>query len=237
VQIQSNFSLQKLNSFGFSSYAEFFVSVANEFELLEAITFATQKNLPWRVLGGGSNVVLEDFLPGLTIQMEILGKKLVNESPTHFFIDCGAGENWHAFVEWTIGEGYPGLENLALIPGTTGAAPIQNIGAYGAEVSTFIDSVEVLDIHAFSQEQNSDVSKTRYSGECKEPPQRFGKYYQKKLVSFLIAIVFLKDSQRYIVTQVRFAIPKNGKRICIMRNWRITFYITHHLLRKIYLPL
>jgi UDP-N-acetylmuramate dehydrogenase len=225
VQIHSNFSLQKLNSFGFSSYAEFYTSVANEHEVLEAIAFATEKQLPWRILGGGSNVVLEDHLPGLTIQMEILGKKLVNESPTHYFIDCGAGENWHTFVEWTIGEGYPGLENLALIPGTTGAAPIQNIGAYGAEVSTFIDSVEVLDIQAFREEQNISTVETENSAMAETssiwqvlPNEHCEFSYRDS--------IFKKDSQRYIVTQVRFAIPKKWQ--VNLHYAELANYFLHH---------
>ena len=77
--------------------------------------------------------------------MQILGKKLVRETESKFVIDVGAGENWHDFVAWSLENNYLGLENLALIPGTVGAAPIQNIGAYGQEVEAFIDSVEVID--------------------------------------------------------------------------------------------
>ena len=201
MNIQSNFSLQKLNSFGFLSHAEYFVSVENEDDLLNAIEFANQKKMPWQVLGSGSNVVLQDFLPGLTIHMAILGKKLVSESATHFYIDCGAGENWHEFVKWTIEEGYPGLENLALIPGTTGAAPIQNIGAYGAEAASMIDSVEVLDTKLVLETQsNTEVDLNIQQNWQVIPKEECAFAYRDS--------IFKRDLQAYVVTQVRFAIPK-----------------------------
>jgi UDP-N-acetylmuramate dehydrogenase len=201
VQIQSNFSLQKLNSFGFLSYAEYFVSVENELELSNAIEFATQKKIPWQVIGRGSNVVLQDFLPGLTIHMSILGKKLVSESGTHFYIDCGAGENWHDFVSWTVEEGYPGLENLALIPGTTGAAPIQNIGAYGAEAASMIDSVEVLDTKSLLSAQSIPENERNPSQNWQVIPKADCQFAYRDSI-------FKRDLQAYVVTQVRFAIPK-----------------------------
>jgi UDP-N-acetylmuramate dehydrogenase len=201
VQIQSNFSLQKLNSFGFLSYAEYFVSVENELELSNAIEFANQKKIPWQVLGSGSNVVLQESLPGLTIHMSILGKKLVSESATHFYIDCGAGENWHDFVRWTVEEGYPGLENLALIPGTTGAAPIQNIGAYGAEAASMIDSVEVLDTKSLLSSQSIPESERNPSPNWQVIPKADCQFAYRDSI-------FKRDLQAYVVTQVRFAIPK-----------------------------
>ncbi len=201
MQIESNFSLQKLNSFGFLSYAEYFVSVEDELALSTAIEFALEKKIPWQVLGSGSNVVLQEFLPGLTIHMAILGKKLVSESATHFYIDCGAGESWHDFVQWTLESGYPGLENLALIPGTTGAAPIQNIGAYGAEVAGMIDSVEVLDTKSLqSTEANfaGDLSTQQNWQVIPKSECQFG--YRDS--------IFKRELPAYVVTQVRFAIPK-----------------------------
>ena len=201
MNIQSNFSLQKLNSFGFLSYAEYFVRVESELELANAIEFANQKNIPWQVLGSGSNVVLQDFLPGLTIHMSILGKKLVSESATHFYIDCGAGENWHDFVRWTVEEGYTGLENLALIPGTTGAAPIQNIGAYGAEAASMIDSVEVLDTKSLLSTQSVPESERNSSQNWQVIPKAECQFAYRDSI-------FKRDLKAYVVTQVRFAIPK-----------------------------
>ncbi|MBS1130697.1 MAG: UDP-N-acetylmuramate dehydrogenase [Proteobacteria bacterium] len=93
------------------------------------------------VLGGGSNLVLTGDFDGLLLHMAIPGKRLVKEDAEAWFIEAGAGENWHDFVQWTLTRGWPGLENLSLIPGTVGAAPIQNIGAYGLEVADCLHSV------------------------------------------------------------------------------------------------
>lgn len=191
MKIHSNFSLQKLNSFGFLSHAQYFVSVGNNDELVQAIKYANQHQLNWQILGGGSNVVLPQVVKGLTIQIAIMGKSLVSQTATHFYIDCGAGESWHDFVAWTLAQNYPGLENLALIPGTCGAAPIQNIGAYGAELSSLIDSVEVLDTRLLDQEQTA--WRVLSNAQCEFS-------YRNS--------IFKVPPKPFIVTQVRFAIPK-----------------------------
>src|SRR5574343_810323 len=97
------------------------------------------------VLGGGSNLVLTGDFPGLVLHMAIPGKRLLKEDAETWYIEAGAGENWHEFVQWTLAQGWPGLENLSLIPGTVGAAPIQNIGAYGLEAGERIASVTAWD--------------------------------------------------------------------------------------------
>lgn len=136
--IQREVSLQNLNSFGIAAYAERFVRVQSLEQLRLVRQFALDHpdlaDLPLFVLGGGSNVILPDRLPQLVLQMAIMGRELIQETEDHYIVRAGAGENWNGFVEWTLQQGYPGLENLSLIPGTVGAAPIQNIGAYGAEM-------------------------------------------------------------------------------------------------------
>ena len=97
------------------------------------------------VLGGGSNVVLTGDFPGLVLHMAIPGKRLLREDADAWYVAAGAGENWHDFVQWTLAQGWPGLENLSLIPGTVGAAPIQNIGAYGLEVAERFHSLTAWD--------------------------------------------------------------------------------------------
>ncbi|MBS1142314.1 MAG: UDP-N-acetylmuramate dehydrogenase [Proteobacteria bacterium] len=97
------------------------------------------------ILGGGSNLVLTGDFDGLLLHMAIPGKRLLKEDAEAWFIEAGAGENWHDFVQWTLSQGWPGLENLSLIPGTVGAAPIQNIGAYGLEVGECLQSVTAWD--------------------------------------------------------------------------------------------
>jgi UDP-N-acetylmuramate dehydrogenase len=97
------------------------------------------------ILGGGSNLVLTGDFAGLLLHMAIPGKRLLKEDAEAFYIEAGAGENWHDFVQWTLQQGWPGLENLSLIPGTVGAAPIQNIGAYGLEVGECFHSLSAWD--------------------------------------------------------------------------------------------
>jgi UDP-N-acetylmuramate dehydrogenase len=100
---------------------------------------------PRFILGGGSNLVLTGNFDGLVLHMAIPGKRLLKEDADAWYIEAGAGENWHDFVQWTLDAGWPGLENLSLIPGTVGAAPIQNIGAYGLEVGDRLHSVTAWD--------------------------------------------------------------------------------------------
>ncbi len=97
------------------------------------------------VLGGGSNLVLTGDVDRLVLHMAIPGRRLAGEDGEAFYVEAGAGENWHDFVQWTLAEGWPGLENLSLIPGTVGAAPIQNIGAYGLEVGELLHAVTAWD--------------------------------------------------------------------------------------------
>lgn len=97
------------------------------------------------ILGGGSNLVLTGDFDGLLLHMAISGKRLLREDDEAWYIEAGAGENWHEFVLWTLSKGWAGLENLALIPGTVGAAPVQNIGAYGLEVGEHLLSVTAWD--------------------------------------------------------------------------------------------
>mgnify|MGYP000907642793 CR=1 FL=1 len=97
------------------------------------------------VLGGGSNLVLTGDFSGLMLHMAIPGKRLLREDADAFHVEAGAGENWHDFVQWTLAQGWPGLENLSLIPGTVGAAPVQNIGAYGVELAERFDSLTAWD--------------------------------------------------------------------------------------------
>jgi UDP-N-acetylmuramate dehydrogenase len=100
---------------------------------------------PKLILGGGSNLVLTRDVAAVVLKVEILGRRLVSQADDAFIVEAGAGENWHDFVAWTLAQGWPGLENLSLIPGTVGAAPIQNIGAYGLEVAERFHSLRAWD--------------------------------------------------------------------------------------------
>ncbi len=143
-----HFNLQNHNTLASPVVAQFFVSVKTEAELLEAIKFAREKNLPLLVLGGGSNIVLCDDFPGLVLHIHLLGKELVFEDENFFYVKAKAGENWHDFVGYCLDSHYYGLENLSLIPGSVGAAPIQNIGAYGVEVQDVFSELTALDVQS-----------------------------------------------------------------------------------------
>jgi UDP-N-acetylmuramate dehydrogenase len=143
-----NFSLRARNSFGFEVLAEQAYSITRAEQIRVVMEAIEAAGLPWRVLGGGSNVILPPTLPGVTLLMDIGGQAITHQDESGAVVSVGAGVNWHDFMIWTLDQSLPGLENLALIPGTVGAAPIQNIGAYGVEVGEYIQSVEAYDCHS-----------------------------------------------------------------------------------------
>jgi len=138
-------SLRALNTFGIDVHARTFISV-NTVSDLEAIAANPQLSvLPRLILGGGSNLLLTKDVAGLVLHMVNTGRRVVGESERRVIVRAQAGENWHDFVQWTLAQGLPGLENLSLIPGSVGAAPIQNIGAYGSELADFFHSLTLFD--------------------------------------------------------------------------------------------
>jgi UDP-N-acetylmuramate dehydrogenase len=142
--MQENVELQALNTFGLSARARFFCVVDSLAVLQDALLFAHEKLLPVFILGGGSNILLRDNVPGLVLHMQIKGIQKLSEAEGLVRVEVSCGENWHAFVTYCLAQGWHGLENLALIPGSVGAAPIQNIGAYGVEAGELIESVTAL---------------------------------------------------------------------------------------------
>jgi UDP-N-acetylmuramate dehydrogenase len=139
-------SLAACNTLALPAQAESLItidSVAQLAALVRNPDFAGRRRF---MLGGGSNLVLTGNFPGLMLRMNIKGKCLAGEDSEYYYVAAAAGENWSDFVRWTLEQGWPGLENLSLIPGTTGAAPIQNIGAYGVEAGDFLYQVEALDL-------------------------------------------------------------------------------------------
>lgn len=146
LDIQAAVSLQPYNTLSLPATAEFFCRINTREDLFEALEWARQKHIPVTPLGGGSNLVLVDDLPGLVLQIAIPGIALApgSELGEQRNIHIGAGENWHQLVLYTLEKGWYGLENLSLIPGLAGAAPIQNIGAYGIELSELFHSLEAV---------------------------------------------------------------------------------------------
>lgn len=146
MQIQKSHDLSSSNTLQLRSQAERFVELYTPGDLATLLMNPDLKKLPWKILGGGSNLVLPSQIEGLVLKVSNLGRKLIHEDPDYWFVKAQAGEVWNDFVQWTLEEGYWGLENLSLIPGTVGAAPIQNIGAYGVEVKDTLWEVHALDL-------------------------------------------------------------------------------------------
>jgi len=151
LSYQYNVNLQALNSLAIPAIATSLVTVNSVGELAVALKHAHDNDLSILVLGGGSNVVLTGDFDGLVILNRLRGIELLNQNSNSVTLKVAAGESWHQLVAHTVDQQWYGLENLALIPGLVGAAPIQNIGAYGAEIKDCISTVEFLDCETGSQ--------------------------------------------------------------------------------------
>ena len=147
-EVEANVQLGSLNTLKLECIAECYVQVSTTGELQEALSEARLRTANINVLGGGSNLILNRYLPGMTIHMGQKGRELLGESADDVVVRLQAGEEWHETVLWANAEGYFGLENLALIPGSVGAAPVQNIGAYGVEIAQMIECVHVVDVRS-----------------------------------------------------------------------------------------
>ena len=157
MKIQENISLKPFTTFGIDKKAKFFTTVETLDELKIALFAAKEKQLPVFILGGGSNILLTRDIEGLVIKLEIKGINLVKEEGDQLWVEVGAGEMWHELVLHSIAQDWAGLENLSLIPGTVGASPMQNIGAYGVEIKDVFDSLqamhrETLEMQSFDAE-------------------------------------------------------------------------------------
>lgn len=141
MQFHAFYNLKNLNTLAVSAEAEYFCQVQSHEDIQEALVFARDKSLPVKILGGGSNVVMAGHITGLVIQHVAKGFKVLTEHKNHVTLQVMAGQNWHDLVTQTLEQEYFGLENLAYIPGSVGAAPVQNIGAYGVEAKDFITKV------------------------------------------------------------------------------------------------
>lgn len=187
--VQTDADLTAMNTFGLPAKARRLLCVRSVEEARQAHTFLSQH--PERglnlILGGGSNLVLCGEPLDTVLKVEIPGRHKLSETETSILIEAGAGENWHDFVRWTLDQGWPGLENLSLIPGTAGAAPVQNIGAYGLEVGERIESLDALDL------TNGEFKKIDAAA-C-----QFG--YRDS--------IFKRQPNRWLITAVRFRLPRN----------------------------
>ena len=146
MQIESGVSLKPYNTFGLPAVAQTLVRVTSDADVRRVVDHPTLGTAPKFVLGGGSNIILTRDMPQVVLKVEVRGMRLAEERADAWIVEAGAGENWHALVAWTLAQGYRGLENLALIPGTVGASPVQNIGAYGVELQDRFESLDAVDL-------------------------------------------------------------------------------------------
>ncbi len=146
MQVESGVSLKPYNTFNLPAVARSLVRITRDADVRAVVDHPQLGRAAKFILGGGSNIVLTRDVPQVVLKIEVRGMKLVEQRADAWIIEAGAGENWHDLVAWTLEQGYPGLENLALIPGTVGAAPVQNIGAYGLELAQRFESLDAVDL-------------------------------------------------------------------------------------------
>jgi UDP-N-acetylmuramate dehydrogenase len=198
--VEKNVPLQSFNTFGIVAKALSLVRLQSVADIDALLADATLKAAPKFILGGGSNIVLTGDVKPLVLKNEILGKRLVSQTAKAWIVEAGAGENWHDLVTWTLESGYPGLENLALIPGSVGASPVQNIGAYGVELQDRFESLDAVDL-------TSGQRFTLNAAQC-----AFG-YRDSvfKHASNHASRPGFGLADKALITHVRFALPKNWK--------------------------
>ncbi|MFK7030940.1 UDP-N-acetylmuramate dehydrogenase [Flavobacterium oreochromis] len=190
MNIQHNFSLKNYNTFGIEAKASEFIAIQNITELKD--TLKTHINKKKFILGGGSNMLLTQNINALVIHINLKGKKVIKQNEDHVWVEAQAGENWHEFVLWNIEQNYGGIENMSLIPGNVGTTPVQNIGAYGAEIKDTFVSCEAINIR-------TQEIKTFTNEECK-----FG--YRES--------IFKQEAKdQYIITSVIFKLTKHNHKI------------------------
>jgi UDP-N-acetylmuramate dehydrogenase len=146
LPVERRVNLRSLNTFGLPAVARHLLRVRDEADVRRLVDHPRWGRAPKMVLGGGSNLVFTRDPDALVVKVEVPGLRLLQETPDAWIIEAGAGESWHGLVAWSLQHGIPGLENLALIPGTVGAAPVQNIGAYGVELQDRFESLDVVDL-------------------------------------------------------------------------------------------
>jgi UDP-N-acetylmuramate dehydrogenase len=189
VEISKQVSLKPYNTFGLDKKASLYVEINSVSDLMEVINIPMLLENELFILGGGSNILLTHDFQGLVLKNNIVGRQIIKETDEHVFIEVGGGENWHEFVLYAIENNWGGVENLSLIPGTVGAAPMQNIGAYGIEIKEVFDSLRA--VHITSKEQ-----KMFSAEECE-----FG--YRESVFKH-------REKGNYFITKVTFRLTKKN---------------------------
>ncbi|MBA1190553.1 UDP-N-acetylmuramate dehydrogenase [Pseudomonas entomophila] len=184
--LREHASLKPYNTFGIDVHAAVLAEAHSDDEVREALDEARRRSLPLMIIGGGSNLLLTADVQALVLRMVSQGRRVVAETDGQVIVEAEAGEPWHPFVQWTLAQGFCGLENLSLIPGTVGAAPMQNVGAYGVEIKDVFAGLTAMDRHD-GQVREFSVQ------DC-----HFG--YRDS--------VFKREPGRWIILRVRFALDR-----------------------------
>ncbi|MGO0629655.1 UDP-N-acetylmuramate dehydrogenase [Pseudomonas sp. SAR267] len=142
---QEQVSLKPYNTFGIDVKARYFTQAHSDEDVREVLAQARQRKLAVHVIGGGSNLLLTRDIDAVVLHMASRGRRVMSDDGERVVVEAQAGEPWHPFVQWSLAQGYCGLENLSLIPGTVGAAPMQNVGAYGVEIKDVFAGLTALD--------------------------------------------------------------------------------------------
>ena len=186
MNILKNRSLKEHNTFGIDAKAKYYIEI-KDLETLKALARNELRQIPYLILGGGSNLLFGGDFDGLVVKIDLKGKR-VYEKDSHFILEASAGENWHETVLYSLDKGLNGMENLSLIPGTVGAAPIQNIGAYGVELKDIFEALEAFNI------QTGEIE--RFSKEECQFDYRYSTFKGP-------------DRGRYIILKVYFRLHRN----------------------------
>lgn len=200
--VEKNAPLQHYNTFGIVARAQTLVRARCAQDVQALVADPALGKQPVFVLGGGSNIVLTGDVKPVVLKMEIKGLRLARETDKDWIVEAGAGEVWHDAVAWTLAQGFPGLENLALIPGTVGAAPVQNIGAYGVEMQDRFESLDAIDLatgQAFSLDAAQCAFGYRDSVFKHAPQAPEGEGAMPRGMGL---------AGRAVITHVRFRLPK-----------------------------
>ncbi len=198
--IETQVPLQAHNTFGIAAKAERMLRLRSMEDVAALLTDPIRLE-PHFVLGGGSNIVITGDIKPLVIKVELLGKHLVSEDDKAWIVQAAAGEDWHGFVEWTLQQGWPGLENLAMIPGNVGATPVQNIGAYGVELQDRFESLDAMDMQT-GQAYTLDAAQCAFG---------YRDSVFKHASSPVAGGTAFGLAGRALITRVRFALPKAWK--------------------------
>ncbi|WP_323155929.1 UDP-N-acetylmuramate dehydrogenase [Pseudomonas alvandae] len=186
LQVQADVSLKPFNSFGVDVNARLFAEANSDTDVREALAYAAGHDVPLLVIGGGSNLLLTGDIDAFVLRMASQGIRLLSDDGERVVVEAEAGEPWHPFVQHTLAQGWAGLENLSLIPGTVGAAPMQNIGAYGVEIKDVFAGLTALD---------------RYTGELRD-------FTLDECAFAYRDSLFKQQADRWLILRVRFALSR-----------------------------